>query len=118
MTQGLFSWEFGKLYVDNYFSEESKKDVEEMTRQLLKTFSNRIQRIDWLSDATKQKAIKKLETMKVKIGYPDEWPSYFDDITIDGSKGMIDNIVHIQEAFSVIVISPFWKTPFTISIPL
>ncbi len=100
LTQGLFSWEFGKLYVDNYFSEESKKDVEEMTRQLLKTFSNRIQRIDWLSDATKQKAIKKLETMKVKIGYPDEWPSYFDDITIDASKGMIDNIVHIQEALN------------------
>ncbi len=100
LTQGLFSWEFGKLYTDRYFSQESKTDIEAMTRTLLSTFRGRIQKLDWLSDETKQKAVKKLDTMKVKIGYPDKWPSYFDGITIDASKGVIENIIHIQEALN------------------
>lgn len=98
LTQTLFSWEFGKLYTDKYFSEESKKEVEGMTKQLIQTFRNRLSNITWLSDETKQKAITKLDTLKVKIGYPDTWPSYFDEIPVDASKGMIDNILHIQEA--------------------
>lgn len=99
-TQSLFLWEFGKLYVKRYFSEESKKEIEGMTQELLKTFRNRIQRIDWLSDATKQKALKKLDTMKVKIGYPDKWPSYFDEMDIDASNGLIANIMDIQKALN------------------
>ncbi len=100
LTQSLFVWEFGKLYTDKYFSEESKKDVEDMAKQLIRTFRNRLQNITWLSDATKQKAITKLDTLKVKIGYPDTWPDYLDEIPIDPSKGMIENIMHIQEALN------------------
>lgn len=97
-TQSLFAWEFGKLYTDRYFSEESKKEVEDMTKQIIETFRSRIQRISWLSEETKQKAAKKLDTMKVKIGYPDEWPSYFDEISVDASKDLVQNIAQIQEA--------------------
>lgn len=71
-----------------------------MTQDILKTFRNRIQKIDWLSDATKQKALKKLDTMKVKIGYPDKWPSYFDELNIDMSKGLVENIMSIQTALN------------------
>lgn len=99
-TQSLFSWEFGQLYVKKYFSEESKKEIEGMTHDILKTFRNRIQRINWLSGATKQRALKKLDTMKVKIGYPDEWPSYFDGISIDTSKNLVENIMNIQKALN------------------
>lgn len=99
-TQSLFSWEFGKLYVENYFSEESKKEIEEMTHEILNTFRNRIQRIDWLSETTKQRALKKLDTMKVKIGYPDKWPSYFDEINIDISKNLIENLMDIMKALN------------------
>ncbi len=99
-TQNLFFWEFGQLYVKKYFSEESKKEIEAMTQDILKTFRNRIQKIDWLSDATKQKALKKLDTMKVKIGYPDKWPSYFDELNIDMSKGLVENIMSIQTALN------------------
>lgn len=82
-VQSFFSWDFGKLYVEKYFSEESKKEIESMVDELLKTFRNRIQRIDWISDATKERALKKLDTMKVKIGYPDNW---------------IENIMNIKRA--------------------
>lgn len=100
LTQTLFSWEFGKLYTDKYFSEESKKEVEQLTQELIRTFRDRLQKIDWLSDATKQKAIQKLDAMKVKIGYPDKWPSYLDDISIDTSLGLVENVLHIQEALN------------------
>ncbi|MDE7313284.1 MAG: Ig-like domain-containing protein [Eubacterium sp.] len=100
LTQSLFSWEFGKLYTDQYFSEESKQEVEGIAKQLLATFRSRIEKIDWLSDTTKQKAIKKLDTMKLKIGYPDQWPSYYDNVSIDASKGLIENIVDIMEALN------------------
>ena len=100
LTQGMFSWEFGKIYSEQYFSKESKTEVEEMTRTLLATFRNRIQRIDWLSEATKQKAMKKLDTMKVKIGYPDAWPSYFDKIALDPSMGLIENVIAVQTALN------------------
>lgn len=100
LTQSLFVWEFGKLYTDKYFPQESKKDVEDMAKQLIRTFRNRLQNITWLSDATKQKAITKLDTLKVKIGYPDTWPDYFSGIPIDPSKGMVENIMQIQEALN------------------
>lgn len=98
MTQSLFAWEFGKLYTDKYFSEESKKDVEEITDKLIQTFRTRIAKITWLSEETKQKAVKKLDTMKIKIGYPDKWPSYFDEAGIDASLSLPQNIMNIQES--------------------
>lgn len=100
MTQGMFSWEFGKIYSEQYFSKESKADIEEMTKTLLATFRNRIQNIDWLSEQTKQKAVKKLDTMKVKIGYPEQFPSYFDKVSIDPSKNLIENMVQVQTALN------------------
>lgn len=100
LTQGLFSWEFGKLYTEQYFPEESKKEVEQITQELIRTFRSRLQKIDWLSDATKQKAIQKLDAMKVKIGYPDKWPTYLDEIPIDPAKGMVENVLNIQEALN------------------
>ncbi len=100
LTQSLFTWEFGKLYTDKYFSEESKQEVEGIVKQLLATFRGRIEKLDWLSEETKQKAVKKLETMKLKIGYPDKWPSYFDRVSIDASKGLIENIVGIMDALN------------------
>lgn len=100
LTQSLFAWEFGRLYTDKYFSEESKHEVEAMTKKLIETFRNRLSKITWLSETTKQKAARKLDTMKIKIAYPDKWPSYLDKIPVDASLGLIENIAHIQEALN------------------
>ena len=100
LTQSMFVWEFGKLYTDQYFFFLSKHEVEEITKQLIQTFRGRIQKIDWLSEATKQEAVKKLDAIKVKIGYPDQWPSYFDDLSIDASKSIVENIMNANEALN------------------
>ena len=100
LTQSMFVWEFGKLYTSQYFSEESKKEVEDITKQLIQTFRSRIQKIDWLSEATRQEAVKKLDAMKVKIGYPDKWPSYFDNLSIDPAKSIVENVMNAREALN------------------
>lgn len=75
LTQELLPWDFGMIYVEEHFSQEDKEAVEEIIEQILKEYEAIILRQDWMSEATKQKAILKLETMQIKIGYPDEWPA-------------------------------------------
>ena len=74
LTQNMLPWDFAKIYVEKYFSESNKKDVENLIAEIIETYKDIIKRQDWMSDATKEKAILKLDTMNVKIGYPDEWP--------------------------------------------
>jgi putative endopeptidase len=74
LTQDLLPWDFGTIYVEEHFSSEDKEAVEEIIQLILKEYETIIGRQEWMSEATKQKAIRKLETMQVKIGYPDEWP--------------------------------------------
>ncbi len=75
LTQDMLPWDFGMIYVKEHFSAEDKAAVEEMIGQILEEYEVIINRQDWMSDATKKKAIRKLETMQVKIGYPDRWPA-------------------------------------------
>lgn len=75
LTQDMLPWDFGMIYVEQHFSQKDKEAVEEMIGQILKEYEAVINRQDWMSEDTKKKAIRKLETMQVKIGYPDEWPA-------------------------------------------
>ncbi|MCI8638262.1 MAG: M13 family metallopeptidase [Coprococcus sp.] len=74
LTQELLPWDFATLYVEEHFSQEDKEEVEDMIDQILKEYETIIMSQEWMSEQTKQKAIRKLETMQVKIGYPEEWP--------------------------------------------
>ncbi|MSU74576.1 M13 family peptidase [Candidatus Kaiserbacteria bacterium] len=66
----------GKLYVDAYFGPEAKKRIVEIVADLFEAYEARISNLDWMSPATKKKAIKKLYAMNRKFGYPDKWKSY------------------------------------------
>ncbi len=66
----------GKEYVRKYFSEEAKKDTEEMVKYIIEAFRIRIGKLSWMSNETKQKALEKLDKFTVKIGYPDKWRDY------------------------------------------
>jgi len=72
----------GQLYVKKYFSEDSKKRMDELVNNLQKSFSARIQKNEWMSDSTKQRATKKLNSFLKKIGYTSKWKKY-DDVVID-----------------------------------
>ena len=78
LTQDMLPWYFGTIYVKEHFSAEDKEAVEEMIEQILDEYEVIIRKQEWMSEATREKAIKKLETMQIKIGYPDVWPAALD----------------------------------------
>ncbi|MBL7720313.1 MAG: M13 family metallopeptidase [Flavipsychrobacter sp.] len=66
----------GKMYVDKHFKPQAKERMMELVNNLQETYADRIKRLDWMSDSTKQKALTKLNTFMKKIGYPDKWRDY------------------------------------------
>lgn len=66
----------GRLYVDKYFPAEAKAVAVDMVNNLSRAYEARINNLEWMSADTKVKAIEKLGTFRVKIGYPDEWKDY------------------------------------------
>ncbi|MBC8046205.1 MAG: M13 family metallopeptidase, partial [Fimbriimonadaceae bacterium] len=66
----------GQEYVKVAFSEESKQRMQKMITDIKASFSERINQLDWMSDSTKLFAQKKLNTIMVKVAYPDKWRDY------------------------------------------
>lgn len=66
----------GRLYVQEVFPPEAKATAYAMVENIKLAFAGRIKDLSWMSDSTKMKALEKLQTMAVKIGYPDEWKNY------------------------------------------
>lgn len=68
----------GRVYVEKYFPPEAKTEAEHLVENVKKAFAERIRNLDWMTEATKEKALEKLSTFEVKIGYPDQWKDYSD----------------------------------------
>ena len=79
-VMSLMSDYLGQAYVDRCFSAQAKADVEQMVQDIIGVYEQRIRALDWMSDTTKAKALKKLDTMTYKIGYPDEWDDPYRDV--------------------------------------
>ena len=76
VVNGGLSEVFGELYVQEYFPPAAKHKVADIVADLFRAYEARIQNLDWMSPATKQKAVKKLHQMNRKLGYPDTWKTY------------------------------------------
>lgn len=66
----------GKVYVEKHFSPEAKERMVGMVKNLLKAYAESIKKLDWMSEATKKEALKKVDKFMIKIGYPDKWKDY------------------------------------------
>ena len=66
----------GQLYVGRFFPPETKAQMQAMVKNLIAAFGARIERLEWMSPATKVKAKQKLATLRVGVGYPDKWTDY------------------------------------------
>ncbi|TCV93821.1 endothelin-converting enzyme [Luteibacter rhizovicinus] len=78
----------GQIYVKKYFPASSRAEVQTMVDNILKAFDDRVDTIDWMTPATKQKAKAKIATVKVGVGYPDTWRDYGSlDIRPDDALG-------------------------------
>ncbi|MCF0193336.1 MAG: M13 family metallopeptidase, partial [Prevotella sp.] len=95
-VENAFGEQIGKMYVEKYFPESSKKRMEKLVSNLQKALGVRIIEQDWMTAATKYAAIEKLSTFRVKIGYPDKWKD-ISEITIDPKKSYIENTEVISQ---------------------
>lgn len=80
----------GQMFVEKYFPPESKARMLELVGNLKLALGERIDQLDWMSQETKNRAQEKLQTMNVKIGYPDKWRDY-SSLHV-GSDSYFDNI--------------------------
>jgi predicted metalloendopeptidase len=76
VVNGATGEALGKLYVEKMFPEEAKQKATEMIKYVIAAYENRINNLVWMSPETKEKAIEKLNSMTIKIGYPDKWKDY------------------------------------------
>ncbi|WEN16505.1 M13 family metallopeptidase [Rhodanobacter sp. AS-Z3] len=72
-TNGSMGMALGQLYVVDNFPASSKQRAEQLVKNLSAAYKTRIEQLEWMSDATKQKALQKWATFVPKIGYPDKW---------------------------------------------
>jgi predicted metalloendopeptidase len=75
-VQGTLGEVLGRVYVERHFKPEAKERMVTLVKNLREAFQERIQTLEWMSDATKEKALAKLSRFNAKIGYPDKWKDY------------------------------------------
>jgi putative endopeptidase len=76
LVEGTLGESLGQIYVKKYFSAEKKQRMEVLVQNLMKAYSQSIDKLDWMSPTTKVQAQKKLASFAVKIGYPNKWRDY------------------------------------------
>lgn len=80
----------GRMYVDKYFPASSKQRMQQLVGNLQVALGQRIEAQEWMSSDTKQKALEKLATFRIKVGYPDKWRNY-SGLTIHADKSYWEN---------------------------
>ncbi|MDI1252374.1 M13 family metallopeptidase [Thermomonas sp.] len=66
----------GQIYVAKFFKPEAKAAMDQLVANLRVALRENLGKIDWMSDATKTEAYKKLDSFRPKIGYPSKWKDY------------------------------------------
>jgi putative endopeptidase len=92
LCNSLMGEAIGKLYAAKFFPEAAKQRMKELVGNLQVALKERILAQDWMSDETKQKALEKLSTFYVKIGYPDKWRDW-SDLHVSKSLSLLDNVL-------------------------
>ena len=99
-VSGWLEDDLGKIFVQRFFSEDAKKDIENLILKIKSSYKEKIKNATWLSEKTREKAIKKLDTMRLKIGYPEKWSDKLENADIKSYKdggSYFANICEVQK---------------------
>ena len=96
LASGTYSEPVGIYYGDKYFGEAAKKDITEIVYQIIDTYKERIKTNEILGEETKAKAILKLSTMGVKMGYPDKVRAIYDKLVFNAEDSLFDIMLSIK----------------------
>ncbi|WEV56771.1 M13 family metallopeptidase [Ligilactobacillus acidipiscis] len=88
---GQFDQVVGLYYAHKYFGETAKNDVHKMVEKMVAVYQKRLSENDWLSEDTKKKAVTKLNTLGIQVGYPDELDPLYKKFTVNEDENLYDN---------------------------
>ena len=98
MASDCYSEPIGVYYGRTYFGEEAKKDVVNMVKKIIEAYKDRMRKNTFLQDSTKEKAILKLSTINIKMGYPDAVNEIYSKMHITDEESYYDAVMKIRKA--------------------
>ncbi|KRL12542.1 M13 family metallopeptidase [Schleiferilactobacillus perolens] len=98
LTNHYFAEVIGQYYGQKYFGDEARQDVQTMIQKMIAVYEERLNTNTWLSPATRQSAVKKLEKIVVKVGYPDKLRPVYSKLKVDRQASLFAN----ARAFNII----------------
>ena len=106
-TNGSLGDLIGQVYVDEYLPKGTKEKLEEIGNSIKKVYAQRIQNLDWMTETTKEKALKKLDVMIMKVGYPDKWK---DLSSLNVSRdSYVENMIYANKWHTQYMLSKYGK---------
>ena len=93
----LYAEPVGVYYGRSYFGEEAKKDVVELVKKIIETYKLRIRKNGFLAESTKEQAIRKLSTIEIKMGYPDEIKEIWSKQVFDENESLLSIMLRLTE---------------------
>jgi len=93
---GNLGWAAGEVYAARYFPPEAKAKIEELVGHVKAAYRTRLERLDWMSPATKVEALRKLDGYTIKVGYPDKSRDYSHVVIRDDD--LVGNVLHAARA--------------------
>ena len=98
VVNGTLNESLGRIYSEKYCDQKVKTDVEDIIKSLIDNYKKRIEKVDWMSDATKKNAISKLDKMAIHVAYPDKWEDYsaLDLKSYDEGGSLYENLLEIS----------------------
>jgi putative endopeptidase len=106
-TDGSLGELIGQVYVDEYLPKGTKAKLQEIGNAIKGVYAERIKELDWMSAATKEKALKKLSTVIMKVGYPDKWKD-LSSLDVDRSS-FVQNVKNANQWRFNYMISKYGK---------
>jgi len=97
----------GEVYINEYLPKGTKEKLEEIGNSIKVVYAERIKQLDWMSEDTKQKALKKLSTVIMKVGYPDKWKD-LNSLQVDRSS-YLQNVMNANQWEFNYMISKYGK---------
>ena len=89
-ASGMYSEPIGVYYGRTYFGEEAKKDVVDLVKKIIETYKLRMRKNGFLAASTKEQAIRKLSTIEIKMGYPDEIKPIWSRLAFDERDSLFE----------------------------
>jgi len=88
----------GRMYAENYVTPETKQSITEMVDEAVAVFRKRLENNDWLGEETRANAIEKLDSMKIRVAYPDDWSLYdYSDLSFPEGGGIFDDLLAVRQ---------------------